>query len=77
MVLTGRILMILGVLVVLAGAVQLFAATAFSIDPHPNPVGNGMLFSLSLIAGGILAGVGLSLAGVNLSPWSRRKGVRP
>jgi hypothetical protein len=61
--LAGKILVLIGVLVVVAGAAQLAAVTAFSTDPNPNPVGNGMLFTASLFAGAILVSVGLVMVG--------------
>jgi hypothetical protein len=48
-----------GVLVILAGAGQLFWVSTFTPDPNPNPIGNGMLFALSCLVGEALIGIGL------------------
>ncbi len=52
----------LGLLVIALGSAQLAWALAFSPGPHPNPVGNGLLLTLSWWVGGALFGLGLRAA---------------
>jgi len=48
----GPIIILVGLSIVAAGAIQLFLAGILSPDPNPNPVRNGQLWCLCLIVGG-------------------------
>ncbi len=65
---TGYFLMLLGVVTVAFGMAQLAWVAYTSPDPHPNPVGSGMLMVLCWFVGIILFGVGGWLAGVLRPP---------
>jgi hypothetical protein len=60
----GYFLMVLGLFIMAFGAGQLAWVSLASPDPNPNPVGNGMLFTLCWFVGIIVAGGGAMMAGL-------------
>lgn len=55
---SGYFLMLVGMLVAIFGMVQLAWAIYTSPDPNPNPVGSGMLMTLSWYTGIVVFGLG-------------------
>lgn len=53
--------LLIGLMVVVLGFAQFIAATVFSADLDPNPVGSGMLMTACWFAGLTIAGAGLYL----------------
>jgi hypothetical protein len=60
----GYFLMAVGLFIMVFGVGQLAYVILTSPDPNPNPVGNGMLFTLCWFVGIILAGGGAMMAGL-------------
>jgi hypothetical protein len=71
----GWILLSIGILIAVAGTVQLPLVVWLSGDPTLNPVGNGILMWLSWGVAGVFVAVGVALAVIGRTGSGRNRPV--